>query len=76
LERQDRTRNQDDGEEPNNGNMVPGGEWDGGIPNEELKLAGKHTSGSPSKQKRIAQRSSTAKSYAYSANSPPKENDM
>jgi hypothetical protein len=42
LECQDGTSSQDDGEEPNNGNLVPGGKWDDDIPNEDLKLAGKH----------------------------------
>jgi hypothetical protein len=76
LECQDGTSNQDDDEEPDNGNLVPGCKWDDDIPDEDLKLAGKHTSGSPSKQKRIKQRSSTARSHMYSANSPPKENDI
>jgi hypothetical protein len=42
LESQEGTSNQDDGEEPNNGNLGPDGEWDDHIPDDELnKVNGK-----------------------------------
>jgi hypothetical protein len=47
LERQEGTSNQDDGEEPNDGNLGPNGEWDDHIPDDDLKLMGKVKGGSP-----------------------------
>jgi hypothetical protein len=49
LECQEGTSNQDDGEEPDDGNLGPDGEWDDHILDDDLKLMGKVEGGSPKK---------------------------
>jgi hypothetical protein len=40
LESQEGTSNQDDGEEPDDGNLGPDGKWDDHIPEDDVKLMG------------------------------------
>jgi hypothetical protein len=74
LESQQGTSNQDDGEEPDDGNLGPNGEWDNHIPDDDLKLTGKVESGSPKKM--IERRKSKGRrSGAYSTSSS-KDDEM
>jgi hypothetical protein len=75
LEWEEGTSNQDDGEEPDDGDLEPDGKWDDHILDDDLKLTGKVEGGSPKKKILKRKKAKGRRSGEYSTNST-KDHEM